>query len=201
MQLLATAGISTASQSRSQYNHKTNYVNPPRTCHCLTPPGTLALQVALSKKSPYAQSAHRVSGLMLANHTSIRHLFNHCLSQYDKLMKRKAFLDNYKVGALPCLLAPSALQQASATVLCPSTRFCRYPFLTVCSLVRALPRHEACPDHARVACTANGVLIGSWKCSMVEVVGCWYGIWHVRCARILVEVVWSCRDGILVTAW
>ena len=58
----------------------------------------LALQVALSKKSPYAQSAHRVSGLMLANHTSIRHLFNHCLSQYDKLMKRKAFLDNYKVG-------------------------------------------------------------------------------------------------------
>ena len=37
---------------------------------------------------------------MLANHTSIRHLFNHCLSQYDKLMKRKAFLDNYKVGAL-----------------------------------------------------------------------------------------------------
>lgn len=55
------------------------------------------VQVALSKKSPYAQSAHRVSGLMLANHTSIRHLFNHCLSQYDKLMKRKAFLDNYKV--------------------------------------------------------------------------------------------------------
>ena len=60
------------------------------------------LQVALSKKSPYAQSAHRVSGLMLANHTSIRHLFNHCLSQYDKLMKRKAFLDNYKVGICQC---------------------------------------------------------------------------------------------------
>ena len=86
-------------------SQQTNVVNPPRTCHCLTPPGTLALQVALSKKSPYAQSAHRVSGLMLATHTSIRHLFNHCLSQYDKLMKRKAFLDNYKVGALPCLLA------------------------------------------------------------------------------------------------
>lgn len=58
--------------------------------------GPASIQVALSKKSPYAQSAHRVSGLMLANHTSIRHLFNHCLSQYDKLMKRKAFLDNYK---------------------------------------------------------------------------------------------------------
>lgn len=73
-------------------------------CHTASTLGILrmlALQVALSKKSPYAQSAHRVSGLMLANHTSIRHLFNHCLSQYDKLMKRKAFLDNYKVGTLP----------------------------------------------------------------------------------------------------
>lgn len=46
-------------------------------------------QVALSKKSPYVASAHRVSGLMLANHTSIRHLLNKCLEQYDKLMKRK----------------------------------------------------------------------------------------------------------------
>lgn len=61
-----------------------------KTCHA-------GAQVALSKKSPYAATAHRVSGLMLANHTSIRHLFNRCLSQYDRLMKRKAFLENYKV--------------------------------------------------------------------------------------------------------
>jgi TPP-dependent pyruvate/acetoin dehydrogenase alpha subunit len=47
-------------------------------------------QVALSKKSPYVASSHRVSGLMLANHTSIRHLLNKCIDQYDKLMKRKA---------------------------------------------------------------------------------------------------------------
>lgn len=33
---------------------------------------------------------------MLANHTSIRHLFNRCLSQYDKLIKRKAFIDKYQ---------------------------------------------------------------------------------------------------------
>lgn len=66
----------------------------------ISAPYDIVVQVALSKKSPYAQSAHRVSGLMLANHTSIRHLFNHCLSQYDKLMKRKAFLDNYKVSPL-----------------------------------------------------------------------------------------------------
>lgn len=53
-------------------------------------------QVALSKKSPYVASAHRVSGLMLANHTSIRHLLNKCIEQYDKLMKRK-------VGGAPAL--------------------------------------------------------------------------------------------------
>ena len=35
---------------------------------------------------------------MLANHTSIRHLFNRTLSQFDKLFKRNAFVDNYKVG-------------------------------------------------------------------------------------------------------
>ena len=56
-----------------------------------------ALQVALSKKSPYAPSAHRVSGLMMANNTSIRHLFDRCLVNYDKLMRRKAFLDLYRV--------------------------------------------------------------------------------------------------------
>ncbi len=58
------------------------------------------MQVALSRQSPYLKTAHRVSGLMLANHTSVRHLFNRCLSQYDKLSKRKAFLDNYKARML-----------------------------------------------------------------------------------------------------
>lgn len=38
---------------------------------------------------------------MLANHTSIRHLFNRTLSQFDKLFKRNAFVDNYKVCACP----------------------------------------------------------------------------------------------------
>lgn len=57
-------------------------------------------QVALSRKSPYLQTGHRVSGLMLANHTSVRHLFNRCLSQYEKLYKRKAFLENYKASPL-----------------------------------------------------------------------------------------------------
>lgn len=58
--------------------------------------GPASIQVALSRKSPFVRSAHRVSGLMLANHTSIRHLFNRTLSQFDKLFKRNAFVDNYK---------------------------------------------------------------------------------------------------------
>jgi tubulin gamma len=35
------------------------------------PWGPASIQVALSRKSPYVQTPHRVSGLMLANHTSI----------------------------------------------------------------------------------------------------------------------------------
>ena len=58
--------------------------------------GPASIQVALSRKSPYVKSQHRVSGLMLANHTSIRHLFSRCLNQYDRLMRRRAFLDNYE---------------------------------------------------------------------------------------------------------
>jgi tubulin gamma len=108
-------------------------------CHalpCTLPPSTVTgakrnrraaatVQVALSRKSPYVQTANRVSGLMLANHTrrarrrtrgacfpatdmhvrgvgvsSIRHLFQRCLTQYDKLMRRKAFLDNYEQHAM-----------------------------------------------------------------------------------------------------
>lgn len=40
--------------------------------------------------------SHRVSGLMLANHTSIATLFKRILGQYDRLRKRNAFLDQYK---------------------------------------------------------------------------------------------------------
>ena len=40
--------------------------------------GPASIQVALTKKSPYVESAHKVSGLMLANHTSIHSVI--CLS-------------------------------------------------------------------------------------------------------------------------
>jgi tubulin gamma len=45
------------------------------------PWGPASIQVALSKKSPYVDSPHKVSGMMLANHTSIRSLFKIIVQQ------------------------------------------------------------------------------------------------------------------------
>lgn len=53
------------------------------------------MQVALSKQSPYVKSAHRVSGLMVANHTSIRFLLEKCLKGFHKLYP-KYYVDHYK---------------------------------------------------------------------------------------------------------
>ena len=64
------------------------------------PWGPASIQVALSKRSPFVESPHRVSGLMMANHTSIASLFAKTISQYDKLRRREAFLDNYRCPPL-----------------------------------------------------------------------------------------------------
>ncbi|XP_008641896.1 PREDICTED: tubulin gamma-1 chain [Corvus brachyrhynchos] len=60
------------------------------------PWGPASIQVALSRKSPYLPSAHRVSGLMMANHTNISSLFERTCRQYDKLRKREAFLEQFR---------------------------------------------------------------------------------------------------------
>ncbi|KAF2659793.1 tubulin-domain-containing protein [Lophiostoma macrostomum CBS 122681] len=60
------------------------------------PWGPASIQVALTRKSPYVQSSHRVSGLMLANHTGIATLFKRIVTQYNTLRKRNAFLESYK---------------------------------------------------------------------------------------------------------
>jgi tubulin gamma len=60
------------------------------------PWGPASIQVALSKKPPHIQSAHRVSGLMLANHTGISTLFKLTCDQFDTLYTRKAFLEQFK---------------------------------------------------------------------------------------------------------
>mmetsp|Transcript_12991 Transcript_12991/g.39994 ORF Transcript_12991/g.39994 Transcript_12991/m.39994 type:complete len:464 (+) Transcript_12991:168-1559(+) len=60
------------------------------------PWGPASIQVALARKSPYLPASNRVSGLMLANHSSIHTLFARAINQYDKLRKRNAFLENYR---------------------------------------------------------------------------------------------------------
>ncbi|KAJ2901868.1 Tubulin gamma chain [Zalerion maritima] len=63
------------------------------------PWGPASIQVALTKRSPYIPMSHRVSGLMLANHTSIATLFKRVVRQYDGMRKRNAFIEGYKKTA------------------------------------------------------------------------------------------------------
>ena len=58
--------------------------------------GPASIQVALSRKSPYVETSHKVAGLMLANHTCIYKLFDRIHQHYKKLRSRNAFMDNYK---------------------------------------------------------------------------------------------------------
>ncbi|CAM9141407.1 unnamed protein product [Ascophyllum nodosum] len=60
------------------------------------PWGPASIQVALSRKSPYVETAHKVSGLMLANHTCMSQLFLRSLQQFDRIRKRNAFMDQYR---------------------------------------------------------------------------------------------------------
>eukprot|EP00760_Papus_ankaliazontas_P011660 PhM_4_TR14933/c0_g1_i1/m.10792/K10389/TUBG; tubulin gamma len=60
------------------------------------PWGPASIQVVLSKKSPYVETKHRVSGLVIANHTSMAGLFQRTLKHFDQLWGRGVFLDNYK---------------------------------------------------------------------------------------------------------
>ena len=57
------------------------------------PWGPASIQVALTKRK---MGVNRVSGVMMANHTSIGSLFKRMLDQYDRLRKRNAFLEQYK---------------------------------------------------------------------------------------------------------
>lgn len=58
--------------------------------------GPASIQVALAQKSPYVESQHRVTGLMLANHTCMHKLFSRMLRDFDMLYGRQAFIQSYK---------------------------------------------------------------------------------------------------------
>ena len=60
------------------------------------PWGPGSIQVALSKKSPYIETAYKVSGLMLANHTSINLLMQQIVDSFNNMYKKKAYLDSFR---------------------------------------------------------------------------------------------------------
>ena len=58
--------------------------------------GPASIQVALAKKSPFIENPHKVSGLMLANHTNIRQLFIKLIKNYENMRSKNAYIDHYK---------------------------------------------------------------------------------------------------------
>ena len=60
------------------------------------PWGPASFNVALARKSPYIHHKHKVSGLLMANHTCIHQLFAKTLVAYDRIRKRNAFMENYR---------------------------------------------------------------------------------------------------------
>ena len=60
------------------------------------PWGPAGIQVALSRKSPYVDTKHKVSGMMLANHTCMAELFQRALQQYDTIISRNAYLHQFR---------------------------------------------------------------------------------------------------------
>jgi tubulin gamma len=60
------------------------------------PWGPASIQVVLSKKSPYIQTANRISGLMLANHTGMGTLLKQVIKNYDLMYKRRAYVDRFQ---------------------------------------------------------------------------------------------------------
>ncbi|KAK0416722.1 hypothetical protein QR680_012648 [Steinernema hermaphroditum] len=59
-----------------------------------------SVEVTSTMKSPYAKNTHRISGLLLANHTSASTMFRNIVSQFDKLRKSNAYLANFKKEAI-----------------------------------------------------------------------------------------------------
>lgn len=58
--------------------------------------GPSSIQVAISKKSPYVENPHKVSGLMMANHTSVRQLFSKIMKDYQNMRRMNAFIEQYR---------------------------------------------------------------------------------------------------------
>lgn len=60
------------------------------------PWGPASMQVALAKRSPYVESSHKVSGMLLANNTCVRSLFKRAVDEFSKLYSKKSFVSEYE---------------------------------------------------------------------------------------------------------
>jgi len=60
-----------------------------------TPWAPASIQVALAKRSPNIENVARVSGLMLANHTSMANVAGKIVHDFDKLRQKNAFIAPY----------------------------------------------------------------------------------------------------------
>ncbi|AQK64063.1 Tubulin gamma-2 chain [Zea mays] len=107
--LLQTKNVMVSSYARTKEASQAKYisilniiqgeVDPTQVQFCqMTPSVDIYCLLFISKMDNIVSSdvVLQVSGLMLANHTSIRHLFGKCLGQYEKLRKKQTFLDNYR---------------------------------------------------------------------------------------------------------
>ncbi|KAG5222428.1 gamma-tubulin [Salix suchowensis] len=72
---------------------------------------------------PWGQPQYRVSGLMLANHTSIASLFKRMLDQFDRLRKRNAFMEQYKKEKM----FENGLEEATCDELLKEYKACESP--------------------------------------------------------------------------
>ena len=60
------------------------------------PWGPGSMQVALAKTSPFIETPHKVSGMLLANNTCVRALFQGAVKEFDQLFERGAYLAPYQ---------------------------------------------------------------------------------------------------------
>jgi len=64
------------------------------------PWGPASIQVALTRKSPYITTNHRVSGLMLANHTSIASVRTPTFLPYNQALKLYSSLNACSISLI-----------------------------------------------------------------------------------------------------
>jgi tubulin gamma len=60
------------------------------------PWGPSSIQVMITRRSPFVHTSNRVTGFMLANHTSVATLLERMIKQFNKLRDRNAYLQEFR---------------------------------------------------------------------------------------------------------